>query len=151
MHSEDTSQEIMNTVRSRMGDRIDEYRIPPPVFEFMQGQLVAFDPDEGSLIAQFPVVESYLNPYSAMQGGMIAAAVDNTLGPLSVLVAAPNLTRQLEMKYSEPVTLDMEYIFVHAKLLKREDQRLFFRADVRGPEGNRLARAKAVHWVLEGG
>jgi len=34
-----------------------------------------------------------------MQGGMIAAAVDNTIGPLSFLVAAPNVTRRLEMKY----------------------------------------------------
>ena len=132
-----------------MGDRFHDYKIPPPVFEFMQGQFIAYDPGEGSLITQFPIMESYLNPYSTMQGGMIAAAVDNTFGPLSVLVAAPNLTRQFEMTYSEPITMAMGFIRVHAQFVKREGRRLFFRADVRDPNRKRVARAKSVHWILE--
>jgi acyl-coenzyme A thioesterase PaaI-like protein len=132
-----------------MGDRIDEFQIPPPVFEYMQGQFVSYDPDKGELITQFPVVESYLNPYSTMQGGMIAAAVDNTFGPLSVLVASPNITRHFEMTYSKPVTMEMGYIRVHAQFIRREGRRLFFRADVRDPNGTRLARAKSIHWILK--
>jgi len=33
---------------------------------------------------------------------MVAAAADNTLGPLSVLVAPPNLTRRMEITYARP-------------------------------------------------
>jgi acyl-coenzyme A thioesterase PaaI-like protein len=146
---EDPSLEIMTLLRQRLGDRIDAFAIPPPVFEAMQGEFIAFNREEESLIAQFPILERYLNPYAAMQGGMIAAAVDNTLGPLSVLVAPPNMTRKLEMIYSRPVTLDMGVIVVKAKLLKREEQKLTFSADVRSRDGNRLARAKAVHWILD--
>lgn len=101
------------------------------------------------LTTQFPVLESYLNPYGTMQGGMVAAAVDNTLGPLSVLVAPPNVTRKLEMTYSRPATLDMGYILVTARLLERQERLLSFRADVRSPSRLRLARAKAVHWIME--
>ena len=80
---------------------------------------------------------------------MVAAAVDNTLGPLSMLVAPPSVTRQLEITYSRPVPLDIGHIVVSARLLERRDRWLFFKADVRSPEGLRLARSKAVHWILD--
>jgi hypothetical protein len=83
-----------------------------------------------------------------MQGGMIAAAVDNTLGPLSVMVAPVNVTRTLEMKYSQPVMPEMGFILGNAKLVKRDDPKLYFEATVRAPDGQRLARCKAVHWIV---
>lgn len=115
----------------------------------MQGQFIELDLDTGSLTAQFPVLESYLNPYGAMQGGMVAAAVDNTLGPLSVLVAPPNVTRRLEMKYSRPVTLDMDYIVVQARLVERKDRWLYFKAAARSQKGLVLARSRATHWIID--
>jgi acyl-coenzyme A thioesterase PaaI-like protein len=139
----------MGILRDRLGDRVAEFALPPPVFALMKGEFVELDLDAGTLSAQFPVLGSYLNPYGSMQGGMIAAAVDNTLGPLSVLVAPPNVTRQLEVKYSRPVTLEMGYIVVDAELLERRDRWLYFRATVRSQEGVRLARAKATHWITD--
>ena len=147
--SEDVNQEIMSALRDNLGETLEEYLLPPPVFRTMEGEFVAFDPEAGVLKARFPVRNRYLNPYHAMQGGMVAAAVDNTLGPLSVLVAPPNVTRRLTMTYSRPVTLDLEYILVTASLEEQNGRRLSFRADVRDRAGNRLARAKAEHWILE--
>jgi acyl-coenzyme A thioesterase PaaI-like protein len=135
---------IMTILRDRLGDRIEKYAFPPPVFTAMQGEFVALDLEAGTLSARFPVLAHYLNPYGTMQGGMIAAAVDNTLGPLSVLVAPPNVTRRLEITYSRP---EMGYLIVTAQLLDRQGRRLFFRAKVRSPAGQSLARAKATHWI----
>lgn len=143
------STAFMDILRRKMGNRVEEYAFPPPVFAAMEGEFVELDLEGGVLTTQFPVLESYLNPYGTMQGGMVAAAVDNTLGPLSVLVAPPNVTRKLEMTYSRPATLDMGYILVTARLLERQDRLLSFRADVRSPSRLRLARAKAVHWIME--
>ena len=95
------------------------------------------------------MLEKYLNPYGAMQGGMVAAAIDDTLGPLSMLVAPPNLTRRLEIKYSRPVTADLGHIMVTGKLAEREGRYLTFRAEVRDQQGTLLARAKAVHYVID--
>ena len=142
---------VWDALRNRLGDRLGEYVIPPPVFVAMQGEFLRFDLDDGSLTAQFPVLEDYLNPFGAMQGGMIAAAVDNTLGPLSVLVAPPNVTRRLEMTYSRPITPDLEYIIVVGKLLDHKGRRLYFKAHVRDETGLPLARAKAVHWIVDEG
>jgi acyl-coenzyme A thioesterase PaaI-like protein len=141
--------DIYKLLNKKLGDRAQNYSAPPPIFLLMQGEFIEFDEEVQSLTTRFPILEQYLNPYGAMQGGMIAAAVDNTLGPLSVLVARPNLTRKLEMTYSKPVLPEMKFISVKARFLSQEGRKLFFRADVRNPEGERLARAHSVHWVLE--
>jgi uncharacterized protein (TIGR00369 family) len=139
---------VMDVIQRRLGDRLDEFRIPPPVFCAMQGEFLAFDPEDGWLTARFPVLEEYLNPYGSMQGGMVAAAVDNTLGPLSMLVAPPNVTRRLEMKYSRPITPDLEFITVKSRLVERKGRWLTFRAEVTDQAGTLLARARAVHWIV---
>jgi acyl-coenzyme A thioesterase PaaI-like protein len=115
----------------------------------MGGQFVELDLDEGFLKARFPICESSLNPYHTMQGGMVAAAVDNTLGPLSMLVAPPNVTRQLEMTYNHPVTVEMGHMVVTAHFLERKGRWLYFRATVDSLQGQRLARAKATHWIVD--
>lgn len=148
-HDYNANPDIMHMLRERLGDGIDDYTLPPPVFVAMRGQFLDADLDAGVLRARFPVLERYMNPYDTMQGGMIAAAVDNTIGPLSVLVAPPNVTRRLRMTYSRPVTLEMGHIVVRAELLERDERWLFFRAEVHGPEGQRLTRSRAKHWILE--
>jgi acyl-coenzyme A thioesterase PaaI-like protein len=139
----------MATIRARFGERIRDYHFPPPVFAAMQGEYLEFDPRNGSLTARFPILERYLNPYGIMQGGMIAAAVDNTLGPLSVALASPNVTRTLEMKYSHPALPEMGYIIVHARLVERDGPRLTFHARVSSPDGKKLATCKATHWIID--
>lgn len=142
-------QPMMDLLRQRLGDRLDECLIPPPVFHTMRGRFTAFDLGSGLLVARFPVLEGYRNPYGSMQGGMIAAAIDNTIGPLSMLVAPPNVTRRLQVTYSHPVTPDLEYITVEGRFIGREGRRLEFLARVRDPQGVLLTRARATHWVLD--
>jgi acyl-coenzyme A thioesterase PaaI-like protein len=145
----DALSSIMAAIQQRLGDRMGDFLIPPPVFVTMQGEFLSFDADEGLLETRFPVLRDYLNPYGSLQGGMIAASVDNTFGPLSMLLAPPNVTRRLQLKYSQPVTPDLCYITVKARLLDRQGRWLTFSAEVRAPDGALLARAQAVHWVLE--
>ncbi len=140
---------FMDFLRNKYGDGLSDYQIPPPVFSMMEGELVSFDMDNQTILAHFPVRERYLNPYRVMQGGIIAAAVDNTVGPLSMLVAPPNVTRRLDMKYSHSVTPEIGYISVMAKLVNRKGRNLTFNAEVRDPEGKLLARARSTHWILD--
>ena len=140
---------ITNILHERLGEDIEEYLIPPPVFELMHGELLTLELDSKRIITRFPVLPEYQNPYHTMQGGMVAAAVDNTLGPLSMLVAPPNVTRRLEMKYSHPITTDLEYITVEGKLLEQDGSWLTFRAEVRDPEGKLMARGRSFHWIID--
>lgn len=151
MKAKDGLEIIQEHVRASLGDRLGEFRIPPPVFISMQAEVTAFDPAAPALTVRFPVLEKDLNPYHAMQGGMIAAAIDNTLGPLSMLVAPPNVTRTLEVTYSKPITLDLGTFLVTARLVGREKRFLNFTAEVHTEDGQKLARAKAVHWIVQTG
>ena len=142
-------EKMTEILRERYGAQMDDFLLPPPIFKLMQGELLKLDLEASVLSARFPILDTYLNPYHAMQGGMLATAVDNTIGPLSVLVAPPNVTRTLDMKYSRSATPEMGAIIIEAKLFKRDERRLYFEADVRSPDGKKLAKAKAVHWILE--
>jgi acyl-coenzyme A thioesterase PaaI-like protein len=148
MDSLGSHDDIMAVMQARYGKRLQDFLVPPPVFLEMQGEFLEFDLENATLTVRFPVLEKFLNPYRTLQGGMLAAAVDNTLGPLSMAVAPPNVTRTLEMKYSKPVTVDMGYIIVTGKLEQRSEPRLFFTAVVRSQAGEKLATCKALHWVI---
>lgn len=143
-----TQKALTTALARRMAGHQGKFRIPPPVFEHMQGEFLAFDEQAATLTTRFPVLEEFLNPYGILQGGIIAAAVDNTIGPLGFLIAPPNVTRRMEMKYSKAVTVEMGTITVTARLTERSGRRLSFSAEVRSPQGELLARAKAEHWIL---
>ena len=129
---------------------IEEGQDPiPPIFYEMQGRIIEFDLEPGRLVARFPVLPWYQNPYGIMQGGMIAAAIDNALGPLSQLLAPQNITRTLEIKYKKPILPDHEFITVEAKLVKREGDFLFLIARVRNSLGELAATAKAKHYIVK--
>ena len=140
---------ISEILKDRLGDRRKDFLIPPPIFELMRGEFLVIDVEAKWIKTRFPILAEYQNPYRTMQGGMVAAAVDNTLGPLSMLVAPPNVTRRLEMKYSHPITIDLQFIIVEGKFLKRDGQRLTFSAEVRDLEGTLLARGKSYHWITD--
>lgn len=151
MDQQEIFQEFESILRDKLGESYDAYTFPPPVFEEMEGEFLALDLEAGTLTARFPVLEKFFNPYHTLQGGMVAAAADNTLGPLSVLVAPPNMTRRMEITYARPVTADLGQITVKARFLERNDSLVYFRADLYDPEGRRLARVKATHWIMESG
>lgn len=123
-------------------------QLPPPIWREMQGEVVAFSAEAGRLTARFPLQARYQNPMGYMQGGMIAAAIDNAIGPLSFVVAPPSVTRTLEITYLRPVLSDYAYITVEASLEEQAGEKLLFKVQVRDPQGKLLARARATHWVI---
>jgi acyl-coenzyme A thioesterase PaaI-like protein len=140
---------IIEILKDKLGDKVEDYLIPPPVFELMGGELLSIDIKSKRLVIRFPILAQFQNPYRTMQGGMVATAVDNTLGPLSMLVAPPNVTRRLEMKYNHPITIDLQYFTVEGKLIAHEGKSLTFSAEVRDPQGRLLARGKSFNWIID--
>lgn len=123
-------------------------KIPPPVFTEMGGEILAFDPVAKSLTVRFPVQARYQNPMGYMQGGMIAAAVDNVIGPLSFLIAPPSVTKTLTMTYLRPIPATLGEIIVQAWLVSAEGRELHFAAEVRRGENTVLATAVAQHHTV---
>jgi uncharacterized protein (TIGR00369 family) len=121
-----------------------EMKLPPPIFLDMQGEFLTIDLKKRTMSIRFPVLNRYQNPLGYMQGGMIAAAIDNTTGPLAFLVAAPSVTREMSLRFRRPVTPGMSSIVVTAEVEAETDRDLVLAAEVRDENGRLLAEATAT-------
>jgi len=122
--------------------------LPPPVFETMQSEFLEFDTGAKVFKAKFPVLPKYHNPLYYMQGGMIVAAIDNTIGPLSFLVAPPSVTKTLNANYIRPVGPDIPYITVTARVTEQTRRQIFFEAIAYNPAGKILVIVTATQAVI---
>ncbi len=122
-------------------------KLPPPVALLMEVEFVSYE--EGrAMTNRFPVKEMYQNPAGHMQGGMIAAAIDNTLGPLSFLLAPYSTTTHLNLTYIRPVTPEMSHILVTARLVERTRNQLHLSATVTSEDGKTLVIAYATQRIV---
>ena len=145
----DVDPAIKEIFEDKFGGKLKDFLLPPPAFEVMHGEFLTLDPEAGLITTRFPVLAKFQNPFGAMQGGFVAAAVDNTIGPLSMVVAPPNVTRRLEMKFGRPITIDLQHIRVEGKFLEREGRNLTFSAEVRDRKGRLLARGRSFHFIID--
>ena len=53
---------------------------PPPAAALLGWELVAVDPEAGTIEVAFTATERFLNPIGVIQGGLLAAMLDDTLG-----------------------------------------------------------------------
>jgi len=125
-----------------------DLQIPPACLLDMQGEFVDYVKGQ-SLSVRFPVLPRYANPLGHMQGGFIVAALDNTLGPFSYLIAPPSATVSLNTQYLRPVTPDIAHITCTAWLVERTRTQLHLRAQAVDPQGRVLVLCQAVAQVLE--
>ncbi len=127
-----------------------EIEVPPKVFIDMGAEIVDFE--EGhSLCVRFPVRERYQNPFGFMQGGMVAAAIDNTIGPLSMLVASPSVTTQLNTTFIRPIGQTEEFIEITAQVVEITRRHLHIQADVRNAAGKLCVKGMASCSIINGG
>jgi acyl-coenzyme A thioesterase PaaI-like protein len=142
------SLDVIELFSQELGDKLEEFNLPPPSFEIMQSKIIEFNKEEASILVKMPVLESWLNPYGTMQGGLIIGAIDNAVGPLSLLIAPKNMTRNIESKLIKPIVMSMEYIYVTATLFEQKKRRLIFDVVVKDEDNNIYATAKITNWIL---
>ena len=140
--------DVIELFRHVLGDKINDFTLPPPSFEIMQCEIIEYNIEEKSLIVRLPVLEKWQNPFGTMQGGMIDGAIDNAVGPLSLLVAPMNMTRTIETKILKAITMDVETIYVKAKLVEVKKRRLTFEAEVVDEVGLVYATSKLVNFIV---
>lgn len=126
-----------------------QLQLPSPIFTDMAGEFVDLNMAEKTLTVRFPVQARYQNPMGYMQGGMIAAAIDNAIGPLSFMVAAPNVTKTMEVTYLRPISANIDEITVTAAFEGQNGREVTFVADVLRGDGAKLAQARSVNVLLK--
>jgi uncharacterized protein (TIGR00369 family) len=83
-----------------------EGRAPmPPAAGVLGWKLVSIDPDAGTIEVAFAATEQMLNPIGLIQGGFLAAMLDDTMGPALVATLGPGLfapTADLHVQFLRP-------------------------------------------------
>jgi uncharacterized protein (TIGR00369 family) len=83
-----------------------EGRVPPPPAAILLGwELVAVDPAAGTIEVAFTATDQFLNPAGVIQGGLLAAMLDDTLGPALVATLGPGQfapTTDLHVQFLRP-------------------------------------------------
>lgn len=75
----------------------------PPCAETLGWELLAEYPDDGRIEIAFHPNETMLNPRGAVQGGFVAAMLDDTMGPALVTMSGDK---------EAPVSLDLNVTFI---------------------------------------
>ena len=132
-----------------LGQEYDNYLLPPPSFTSMQAKIIAYDKKEQSIKVLMPILENTLNPYNTMQGGMIVAALDNAIGPLSMLTAPSNVTRRMTTEYRKPLKAEIKNIIVEAHFVEKKGRKLFFEGSIKDEKGTLYVTALAEQWIIK--
>jgi uncharacterized protein (TIGR00369 family) len=122
-------------------------QIPPNCFTAMQGTFLRYE-SRVALTTAFPVRSESLNPLLTMQGGFIAAAFDNTFGPLTYLAArAPCVTLDLHTQFLRTIEQD-DTLEVSAKVVSRGSATIVLAAEARNSKGKLIATASATAMIM---
>jgi uncharacterized protein (TIGR00369 family) len=122
-------------------------QLPPPCFKDMEGEFLRYK-SRKVLLTSFPVLDRQLNPLGVMQGGYIAAAFDNTLGPLSFLAAQkPSVTLDMTQTYLRPAGAG-ETIHYEAEVVTRGLKTLYMVANAYDSRGKHVATAQTQILIL---
>lgn len=116
--------------------------LPPKVFIDMQGEFTEFVKDK-KLVARFPNLERYMNPFGFMQGGIIVAAIDNTIAPLSYVSAPTNITKEINTCFKRPIKPSDSFIQVVATIFEKSATHITLHAEVLNEKGKLAATAIA--------
>jgi uncharacterized protein (TIGR00369 family) len=121
-------------------------RVPmPPVAGLLGWQLQEVDPEAGTIVVRFEGRPEFTNPLGNIQGGMLAAMLDDTMGPALVATLPPGgFAPTLEMKVTFLQPAVVGPLWGHGRVVKRGGTISFVEADLVDAGGAMIARATAT-------
>lgn len=118
---------------------------PPPSARLLGWQHRGFDIETGVLSVSFEAREAFLNPAGTVQGGILAAMLDETLGPIASAVSGGALFAQtLEMKVSYLRPGRVGTIFGEGHIARQGREIIFLEGRLFDAQGKTIATATAT-------
>lgn len=147
--NENIHTEVMNEIARVMQSVAGKFQLelPPKAFKHMDGRIHSYVRKK-ELTASFYCNPEFSNPQHVLQGGFMAAAIDNTMGPLSYLATGrATTTLELSVNYIR-MAKEGQRITVTARVIVRGTQHLYMEAEVKGEDDKELARATSTILIL---
>lgn len=123
----------------------------PPSAAMLGWRLVAMDAEAGTAEIGFEGKPEFRNPAGYLQGGIMAAMMDDAMGPLLVVHTGGKFypsTIDLHTHYLRPVPIGP--VSVKARVVKLGRTVAFLEAELFGPDGELAARSTASAALVQG-
>jgi uncharacterized protein (TIGR00369 family) len=118
---------------------------PPPAATLLGFELVSVDPQAGTIEVAFTASEQFLNPAGVIQGGLLAAMLDDTLGPALVATLSDGEwapTTDLHVQFLSPARAGR--LIGRGRVVRRGAQVAFLAGELSDEQGNVVATATAT-------
>lgn len=127
-----------------------EGRAPmPPVASLLGWQLEEIDPEAGTINVRFEARPEFTNPLGNVQGGILAAMLDDTMGPaLVATLPAGKFAPTLEMKVSYLAPAKVGPLWGRGRVVQGGRTNAFVEADLVDGDGRMIARASATVRII---
>ena len=117
----------------------------PPAAQTLGWKLEEIDPDAGTIRVAFDARPEFTNPMGAVQGGFLAAMLDDTMGPALVATLQPDEfapTLELKMNFLRPAKPGP--LVGTARVVHRGGTIAFLSGELADPSGTVVATASAT-------
>lgn len=140
--------EQLKEMKAKLNDQGFQIQLPPPSMLELQIEYLEIVPGK-KIRGKVPFQKRFTNPIATYQGGFLAAAMDDHLGPLSYVTAkGPCTTLSLNTTFLKPFTEKMGYCLIEAEVLQKTKSFIFMRAMITSAEGELLAHAESHVAIL---
>jgi uncharacterized protein (TIGR00369 family) len=142
----------MTTFISRTGPFWDAVagRVPaPPAAQTLGWHLEEIDPQAGTVRVSFEARPEFANPIGAIQGGFLAAMLDDTMGPALVATLEPDQfapTLELKVSYLRPARPGR--LIGTGRVVHRGGSIAFLAGELADESGQVLATASATARIV---
>ncbi|MEM1142957.1 MAG: PaaI family thioesterase [Pseudomonadota bacterium] len=123
---------------------------PPPAARLLGWKVLEAVPGSGRIRVQFTATHEFTNPLGNIQGGFIAAMLDDTLGPALATTFAPNeFAPTLEIKVSFVRAAKPGTLYGKGELLHRGSSIAFMEGELHDSSDRLIATATATARLIK--
>jgi uncharacterized protein (TIGR00369 family) len=122
---------------------------PPPAAALLGFELLAIDPAHGTIRVRFAARPEFTNPIGVIQGGLLAAMLDDTLGPALTATLEPgHFAPTLELKVNFIAPAQPGTLIGEARVVSRGGSIAFLAGELRTEQGALIATATATARIV---
>jgi len=122
----------------------------PPAARLLGWEFVAEDPEAGTVEFAWHPDERMLNPHGTVQGGFVAAMLDDTMGPALLSLSGGRLiASSLDMSVSYVRPVKPGRVIARGRVVNLGKRIVFMEAELFDTEGRLLARATSTAIPVE--
>jgi uncharacterized protein (TIGR00369 family) len=130
-------------------DVMEGRKPPPPAAALLGFQLIAIEPEAGTIRVRFQAKPEFANPIGNVQGGFLAAMLDDTLGPaLVATLPAGQFAPTIELKVNFVAPAKIGSLIGTGRVVARTGSLAFLAGELHDEAGTLIATASATARIV---